>query len=97
VSENGRSRTGEIKRTTGGWAIRWRDARDIRRQKGGFRTKGEAKLALDDELRKARLGPLSSTTGDHASGHLRSKRPASTTGASTACATPSRRGAWRPA
>jgi hypothetical protein len=30
----------------------------VRRQRGGFRTKGEAKAVLDDELRKARLGPL---------------------------------------
>lgn len=58
MSDRGRIRTGEIKRTTGGWAIRFRDARGIRKQRGGFRTKGEAKLALDDELRKARLGPL---------------------------------------
>ena len=58
MSDRGRVRTGEIKRTTGGWAIRYRDARGSRRQKGGFRTKGEAKAVLDDELRKARLGPL---------------------------------------
>src|SRR3954470_909918 len=57
-SPRGRARTGEIKHTTGGWAIRYRDARGISRQRGGFRTKGEAKLALDDELRKARLGRL---------------------------------------
>jgi len=30
----------------------------VRRQRGGFRTKAEAKRVLDDELRKARLGPL---------------------------------------
>jgi integrase len=54
----GPSRTGEIKRTTGGWAIRYRDGRGVRRQRGGFRTKAEAKEVLDDELRKARLGPL---------------------------------------
>lgn len=58
MSDKGRIRTGEIKRTTGGWAIRFRDARGVRRQQGGFRTKGEAKQVLDDELRKARLGPL---------------------------------------
>lgn len=58
MSTNGRARTGEIKRTEGGWAIRYRDARGVRRQRGGFRTKGEAKAVLDDELRKARLGPL---------------------------------------
>ena len=54
----GRARTGEIKRTVGGWAIRYRDGRGVRRQRGGFRTKSEAKTVLDDELRKARLGPL---------------------------------------
>jgi integrase len=58
MSGQGRARTGEIKRTQGGWAIRYRDARGVRRQRGGFRTKGEAKAVLDDELRKARLGPL---------------------------------------
>jgi len=30
----------------------------VRRQRGGFRTKAEAKAVLDEELRKARLGPL---------------------------------------
>jgi hypothetical protein len=30
----------------------------VRRQRGGFRTKAEAKQVLDDALRKARLGPL---------------------------------------
>lgn len=54
----GRDRTGEIKRTSGGWAVRYRDVRGVRRQRGGFRTKAEAKAVLDDELRKARLGPL---------------------------------------
>jgi len=47
-----------MKRTAGGWAIRYRDGRGVRRQRGGFRTKAEAKDVLDDELRKARLGPL---------------------------------------
>jgi len=54
----GQSRTGEVKRTAGGWAIRYRDGRGVRRQRGGFRTKAEAKQVLDDALRKARLGPL---------------------------------------
>jgi integrase len=54
----GQARTGEIKRTNGGWAIRYRDARGTRRQRGGFRTKTEAKTVLDEELRKARLGTL---------------------------------------
>src|SRR3954452_24210062 len=57
-SRQGQSRTGEIKRTAGGWAIRYRDGRGVRRQRGRFRTKAEAKAVLDDELRKARLGPL---------------------------------------
>jgi integrase len=55
---HGQARTGEIKRTSTGWAIRYRDGRGVRRQRGGFRTKAEAKHVLDDELRKARLGPL---------------------------------------
>ncbi|MDP2710277.1 MAG: site-specific integrase [Solirubrobacteraceae bacterium] len=55
---NGQARTGEIKRTSAGWAIRYRDARGVRRQRAGFRTKAEAKQVLDEELRKARLGPL---------------------------------------
>jgi hypothetical protein len=54
----GQAATGEIKRTAGGWAIRYRDSRGRRREQGGFRTKSEAKTALDDELRKARRGPL---------------------------------------
>lgn len=58
MSARGRVRTGEIKQTTGGWAIRYRDGRGVRRQRGGFRTKTEAKAVLDDELHKARLGPL---------------------------------------
>src|SRR3954452_14647639 len=57
-SRRGQSRTGEIKRTAGGWAIRYRDGHGVRRQRGGFRTKAEAKQVLDDALRKARRGPL---------------------------------------
>jgi hypothetical protein len=49
-ARGGRARTGEIKRTASGWAIRYRDARGVRSQRGGFRTKGEAKQVLDDEL-----------------------------------------------
>lgn len=55
---HGQARTGEIKRVDGGWAIRYRDGRGVRRQRGGFRTKAEAKAVLDDELRKARLGAV---------------------------------------
>ena len=40
---SGQARTGEIKRTAGGWAIRYRDGQGVRRQRGGFRTKAEAK------------------------------------------------------
>lgn len=58
MSVRGRARTGEIKRTGAGWAIRYRDGRGVRRQRGGFRTKGDAKTVLEDELRKATLGPL---------------------------------------
>ena len=54
----GQARTGEIKRTNNGWAIRFRDGKGVRKQRSGFRTKSEAKLVLDEELRKARLGPL---------------------------------------
>src|SRR5688500_16960026 len=55
---HGPARTGGIKRTAGGWAIRYRDARGVRRQRGGFRTKAEAMIVLEEELRRARLGPL---------------------------------------
>jgi hypothetical protein len=54
----GQARTGELTRTNGGWAIRHRDGKGVRWRRGGFRTKAEAKLVLDEELRKARLGPL---------------------------------------
>ena len=47
-----------FRKPTGLWAIRWRDAEGCRRQRTGFRTKGEARLALDEELRRLRLGPL---------------------------------------
>jgi integrase len=50
---------GQIYRTDGGlWAIRYRDAHGRRPQKTGFRTKGEAREALDEALRRVRLGPL---------------------------------------
>jgi integrase len=47
-----------FRKPTGLWAIRWRDAEGHRRQRTGFRTKGEARLALEEELRRVRLGPL---------------------------------------
>jgi integrase len=50
---------GQIFRTEGGvWAIRYRDAHGRRPQETGFRTKGEAHAALEEALRRVRLGPL---------------------------------------
>jgi integrase len=50
---------GQILRTEGGvWAIRYRDAEGRRPQRTGFRTKAEARAALDEALRQVRLGPL---------------------------------------
>ena len=50
---------GSIFRTENGlWAIRFRDALGRRPQRTGFRTRGEARQALDEELRRVRLGPL---------------------------------------
>ena len=50
---------GSIFRTEGGlWAIRYRDAHGRRPQETGFRTKGEAREALEEALRRVRLGPL---------------------------------------
>ena len=40
------------------WAIRYRDAHGRRPQQTGFRTKGEARDALEEALRRVRLGPL---------------------------------------
>jgi integrase len=40
------------------WAIRFRDSLGRRPQRTGFRTRGEARQALDEELRRVRLGPL---------------------------------------
>lgn len=42
----------------GSWAIRFYDANGQRRQRNGFRTRGEARSALNEELRRVRLGPL---------------------------------------
>jgi integrase len=42
----------------GSWAIRYYDAGGRRRQQNGFRTRGEARTALDEALRRVRLGPL---------------------------------------
>jgi integrase len=50
---------GQILRTSGGlWAIRYRDAEGRRPQQTGFRTKAEAREALEEALRRVRLGPL---------------------------------------
>jgi integrase len=42
----------------GSWAIRFYDACGRRRQRNGFHTRGEARTALNEELRRVRLGPL---------------------------------------
>jgi integrase len=42
----------------GSWAIRYYDASGQRRQRNGFRTRSEARAALDEALRRVRLGPL---------------------------------------
>ena len=47
-----------FRKPTGLWAIRWRDLEGHRRQRTGFRSKGEARQVLDEELRRLRLGPL---------------------------------------
>ena len=50
---------GSIFRTPNGlWAIRYRDAHGRRPQETGFRTKAEAREALEEALRRVRLGPL---------------------------------------
>jgi hypothetical protein len=50
---------GQILRTSAGlWAIRYRDAEGRRPQQTGFRTKAEAREALEEALRRVRLGPL---------------------------------------
>jgi hypothetical protein len=52
-----KARTGQIFRApAGSWAIRLCDATGRRHPRNGFATKGEAKAALDDELKRARLG-----------------------------------------
>jgi integrase len=53
------SQRGQLFRAPAGtWAIRFYDARGQRHQRNGFRTRGEAREALDEELRRVRLGPL---------------------------------------
>ena len=50
---------GQIYRQRSGlWAIRYYDAHGNRPQVTGFRTKGEAREALEEALRRVRLGPL---------------------------------------
>jgi integrase len=52
------SQRGQIFRApAGSWAIRFYDARGRRRQSNGFRTRSEAHRALEEELRRVRLGP----------------------------------------
>ncbi len=53
------SQRGQIFRApAGSWAIRYYEANGHRRQKHGFRSKSEARTALEDALRRVRLGPL---------------------------------------
>jgi integrase len=54
------SQRGQIYKSerSGLWVIRYRDAFGRRPQKTGYRTKGEAREAVDAELRRVRLGPL---------------------------------------
>jgi integrase len=47
-----------FRRPSGLWAIRYYDAHGTRTQTTGFRTKGEAREALEEALRQVRLGPL---------------------------------------
>jgi integrase len=50
---------GQVYKLDGGsWAYRYRNERGQRRQVGGYRTKGEARDALDVALDQVRLGPL---------------------------------------
>lgn len=52
---------GEVKKLgSGSWAFRYYDEGGRRRQRGGFRTKGEASDALATALDAVRLGPLAS-------------------------------------
>jgi integrase len=52
------SQRGQIFRApAGSWAMRFYDAHGRRRQTNGFRTKSEAHRALEEELRRVRLGP----------------------------------------
>lgn len=43
---------------SGSWAMRYYDASGQRRQRNGYRTRREAADALDEALRRVRLGPL---------------------------------------
>ena len=47
-----------FRKPSGLWAIRYRDATGCRRQTTGYRTKAEARDALEEALRRVRLGPL---------------------------------------
>jgi hypothetical protein len=54
-----RSQRGQVFRApSGSWAFRYYDAAGQRHQRNGFRTRGEAGAALDEALRRVRLGPL---------------------------------------
>ena len=42
----------------GSWAMRYYDAGGQRRQRNGYRTRTEANAALEEAVRRVRLGPL---------------------------------------
>jgi integrase len=53
---------GQVYKLRGGsWAYRYRDTSGKRRQRGGFKTKGEASAALSSALDEVRLGPLAAS------------------------------------
>jgi integrase len=60
--DGGRVVTGQygqlFKTDAGSWGYRYRSADGKRPQKSGYRTKGEARNALDEQLRRQRLGGL---------------------------------------
>jgi hypothetical protein len=49
---------GQVLKLADSWAYRYRDASGRGRQRGGFRTRSEARAVLDEELRRMRLGGL---------------------------------------
>ena len=52
------SQRGQVFKLDTGWAYRYRDGFGRRPQVGGFRTKGEARAALEETLRRQRMGSI---------------------------------------